>query len=111
MCVHSEGCWTESRSGSWVFRWFTYVDYLNYAWQAMAFATFRGRTYQYDVQTPSGPVTATLAGEDVLRSRLRLPDYTGDVLSNYWLNIGILLAFMLFFRVLATLMIARRLSK
>jgi len=88
---------------SWIFRWFTYIDYLNYGWQAMAFAGFHGRTFE----TAASP-TGYISGEGVLQSRLRLPssDWAG-----YWQNVGILVAFVLFFRFLGVVFIARRLSR
>jgi hypothetical protein len=36
---------------------------------------------------------------------------TGSILSDYWANIGILVGFVIFFRILATVIIARRLRK
>lgn len=57
------------------------------------------------------PATGLSTGDEILRTRLRLPDVTGSRLSDYWANIGILVGFVIFFRVLATVIIARRLRK
>lgn len=89
----------------WVFRWFTYVDYLNYSWQALATAGFMGR--HFDV--PPGLGLST--GDDILQTRLNLPDMTGSTVGNYWANIGILIGFTIVFRILATIIVARRLGK
>ena len=50
-------------------------------------------------------------GEQVLKTRLKLPDYTGSWKKNYWVNIGILAGFILFFRAAAVVVVARRLSR
>ena len=91
----------------WVFRWFTYIDYLNYGWQALANAGLARRTF--DVPAATGMST----GEDVIKTRLRLPELTGeaDALANFWANVGVLVGFVIFFRLLAGFFIARRLSK
>ena len=55
--------------------------------------------------------TGLSTGDEILRTRLGLPVVTGSILSDYWANIGILVGFVIFFRVLATVIIARRLRK
>ena len=83
----------------------TYIDYLNYVWQALAIAGLQDRTYN----APPGAGLDT--GEQVLKTRLKLPDYTGSWKKNYWVNIGILAGFILFFRAAAVIVVARRLSR
>lgn len=94
---------------TWVFRWATYVDDLNYSWQAMANAAFRGKVFTGDAAS-----TPYATGEKVLENRLRLPNIVGgesyDAVANYWANVGVLLAFVLVFRLLAIVFISRRLS-
>jgi len=75
------GFFVNQQDMSWVFRWFSYIDYLNYGWQAMATAGFHGLTFD-----GAGPGLDT--GEKVLENRLRLP--MGSDLSSYWVNIGVL---------------------
>ena len=99
------GFFVNQQDMSWIFRWFTYINYLNYAWQALASASFIERTF--DVPLATGLST----GDEILRTRLGLPVVTGSILSDYWANIGILVGFVIFFRVLATVIIARRLRK
>lgn len=36
------GFFKNQQQMSWVFRWFTYIDFLNYGWQTIAYAGFRG---------------------------------------------------------------------
>lgn len=84
---------------TWIFRWFTYVNYLNYGWQAMAYAGFYGLKF---VNTPYP------TGEDVLKERLALPRTDA---AGFWQNVGILIAFVIFFRALGTFAISRKLSK
>ena len=83
----------------------TYIDYLNYVWQALAIAGLQDRTYN----APPGAGLDT--GEQVLKTRLKLPDYTGSWKKNYWVNIGILAGFILVFRAAAVIVVARRLSR
>ena len=99
------GFFVNQQDMSWIFRWFTYINYLNYAWQALASASFIERTF--DVPLATGLST----GDEILRTRLGLPVVTGSILSDYWANIGILVGFVIFFRILATVIIARRLRK
>ena len=60
----------------------TYIDYLNYVWQALAIAGLQDRTYN----APPGAGLDT--GEQVLKTRLKLPDYTGswleELLGEHW---------------------------
>jgi len=84
---------------SWVFRWFTYINYLNYGWQAMAYAGFYGLTF-VDSPYPTG--------EAVLTERLALP--RSDA-AGFWENVAILVAFVFFFRALGIFVISRKLSK
>ena len=83
----------------------TYIDYLNYVWQALAISGLQDRTYN----APPGAGLDT--GEQVLKTRLKLPDYTGSWKKNYWVNIGILAGFILVFRAAAVIVVARRLSR
>ena len=78
---------------------------MNYVWQALAIAGLQDRTYN----APPGAGLDT--GEQVLKTRLKLPDYTGSWKKNYWVNIGILAGFILFFRAAAVIVVARRLSR
>ena len=94
------GFFVNQQDMSWAFRWFSYIDYLNYGWQAMATAGFLGLEFD----APVGLQT----GKEVLENRLRLPKTDLD---GYWGNVGILVGFMLFFRILATAMISRRLLR
>lgn len=98
------GFFVNQKDMTWVFRWATYIDYLNYAWQAMATAGFQGR--KFDVPPDTGMST----GEDILDNRLNLPKVVDGTLDNYWVNIGILCAFTGFFRLAAVYLISRRLS-
>ena len=68
----------------------------------MATAGFHGLAFD-----GAGPGLET--GEQVLKNRLRLP--MGSDLSSYWVNIGVLVGFMVAFRILSSVMIARRLIK
>ena len=99
------GFFVNQRDMTWVFRWATYIDYLNYVWQALAIAGLQDRTYN----APPGAGLDT--GEQVLKTRLKLPDYTGSWKKNYWVNIGILAGFILVFRAAAVIVVARRLSR
>merc|ERR1712086_274566 len=58
--------------------------------------------------------TPYATGEKVLENRLRLSNIVGgesyDAVANYWANVGVLLAFVLVFRLLAIVFISRRLS-
>jgi len=103
------GFFKNQQDMTWVFRWATYVDYLNYSWQAMANAAFRGKVFTGDAAS-----TPYATGEKVLENRLRLPNIVGgesyDAVANYWANVGVLLAFVLVFRLLAIVFISRRLS-
>ena len=80
------GFFVNQQDMSWVFRWFSYIDYLNYGWQAMATAGFHGLTF--NVSEDAGPGLQT--GEQVLKNRLRLA--TGSDLSSFWVNIGVLVS-------------------
>jgi ABC-type multidrug transport system permease subunit len=100
MAVFS-GFFVNQQDMTWVFRWFSYIDFLNYAWQAMSTAGFVGLTFE---DAPPGLQT----GEQVLENRLRLPS---SDLEGYWRNIAFLSIFVVFFRVLSTVMISRRLVK
>jgi len=93
------GFFKNQQDMSWVFRWFTYVDFLNYGWQCMATAGFHGLNF-----TDAGPYTT---GEEVLEYRLNLPNPS---LGGYFINVLILAGFMIGFRVFGTLMIARKLK-
>ncbi|KAL1510891.1 hypothetical protein AB1Y20_005723 [Prymnesium parvum] len=92
------GFFINQQDMTWIFRWFTYIDFLNYAWQAVATAGFR------NLKFTSGPFQT---GEQVLDQRLNLPS-TG--MDGYWTNIGILVAFVVCFRCIGSFNIARKLA-
>jgi len=84
---------------TWVFRWFTYIDFLNYGWQAMATAGLRGLNFT--------EAAIPLTGEEVITGRLGL--HSASV-SNYWTNVAILICFMGFFRGLAIVIVSKKLT-
>ena len=81
---------------SWAFRWLSYADFIRYAWELLGIATFRDLT-----------LDSPLSGNIVLEQRLRLHDIT---MGGYWLNFGVLLAFITLWRVVAYFGLRRRLG-
>jgi len=100
------GFFKNQQDMTWIFRWFTYINYLNYAWKGMAIAGLTGK--EFDVPAATGMST----GNDILDTRLRIHLIAGDgnYIGSYWGNMGILLVFVICFRILAIVMVTRRLS-
>lgn len=97
------GFFVNQQDMSWIFRWFTYIDFLNYGWQAMAIAGFQGKVFVTS-STPSGTIT----GAEIIETRLRLP--SSPDLGGYWMNIGIVIAFIVVFRIGAIAAVSHRLA-
>jgi len=93
------GFFVNQQDMTWVFRWFSYIDFLSYSWQALANAGFDGMTF-------SGGMYRT--GEQILTERLHLP---ASGLRAYWINIGVLCGFVIFLRLLGIFLVARKLNR
>jgi len=79
----------------WVFRWFSYIDFMRYAWEAMGIAAFR----ELEVAPPY------MNGETFMRMRL---DFPHPDMGGYWRSVVIILCFAMVFRLLAYLLLVRR---
>ena len=120
---------------TWVFRWLSYVSVFRYAWEAVCLATF----LELPLQIPSPVPGTNLTGNDVLQGRLgtpagiiRIPRPRAalSALSHavtpsprpraglqdagmglYWMDVAIVIAFGIFFRVVGFLALKRRVKK
>jgi len=89
---------------TWVFRWLSYVSVFRYAWEAVCLATF----LELPLQIPSPVPGTNLTGNDVLQGRLGLQDAGMGL---YWMDVAIVIAFGIFFRVVGFLALKRRVKK
>lgn len=88
---------------SWVFKWLSYADVVQYAWKAECIAIFTDEVYD-PATLPSGQPVENPTGEEVLTDRLGLPTRIMD----YFIAIIVIVGFIIAFRLLGWLFLYRK---
>ena len=81
----------------WALRWISYVDYMRYCWEMLGIAAF------YDLS-----LAPPYSGAQVLEQRLR---FSSPNTAGFWRAFGIVIGFVLLFRVISLFVLKRRISK
>ena len=92
---------------TWAFRWFSYVSFFRYAWEAFNIAAFEDLPLNLPSPVPGVPLTGTF----ILADRLAFESPTGDFADLYWIDIGIIIAYALLLRLIAFFALAWRVTR
>jgi len=93
---------------TWAFRWISYISPFRFGWEAMSIATFE--PLEFELPSPINP-SINVTGSNVLAGRLSIESLTGSYIDLYWLDIGIMLLYSILLRVLAFLVLLRRVKR